>query len=70
MRTVRIHAAAADEAAEAAAWYEHEQPGLGAEFNVAVQAALDLLEAQVVPLAAMHGAADLRQLVSGASRSM
>jgi len=44
MRALRIHEAATDEAAEAAAWYEKERPGLGAEFEHAVDAALDLLE--------------------------
>jgi hypothetical protein len=32
MRRVRIHEAAAEEAAEAAAWYENERPGLGTDF--------------------------------------
>jgi len=36
IRTLRIHAAAAEEAAEAAAWYENERPGLGGEFAHAV----------------------------------
>lgn len=31
MRTVRIHAAAAAEAAEAAAWYERERPRIGTD---------------------------------------
>jgi toxin ParE1/3/4 len=44
MRKLRILAAAAEEAAEAAAWYEMQRPGLGAEFERAVDAALDLLE--------------------------
>lgn len=44
MRTLRIHEAAAEEAAEAAAWYEKERPGLGVEFEHAIDAALDLLE--------------------------
>jgi hypothetical protein len=57
MRRVRIHAAAADEAVEAAAWYEKERPGLGAEFQRAIDAALDLLEAEVVPLAVVAGVA-------------
>ena len=39
MRVLRIHAAAADEAAEAAAWYEKERPGLGADFEHAIDAA-------------------------------
>ena len=41
MRRIRIHAAAAEEVAEAAAWYEKERPGRGAEFEQAVEAALD-----------------------------
>jgi len=36
MRALRIHEAASDEAAEAAAWYEKERPGLGTEFERAV----------------------------------
>ena len=40
MRRVRIHAAAAEEAAQAAAWYERERPGLGVDFERAVDAAL------------------------------
>ena len=44
MRHVRIHTAAADEAVAAAAWYEAERRGLGAEFENAISAALDLLE--------------------------
>lgn len=60
MRRVRIHAAAAEEAAEAAAWYEKERPGLGADFERAVDAALDLLEAEIVPLVAVPGAAGKR----------
>ncbi len=40
MRALRIHEAATDKAAEAAAWYEKERPGLGTEFEHAVDAAL------------------------------
>lgn len=50
MRVLRIHAAAADEAAEAAVWYEKERPGLGVEFGHAIDAALDLLEEAIVPV--------------------
>ena len=32
MRRLQIHAEAANEAAEAAAWYEKERPGLGEDF--------------------------------------
>src|SRR5881296_3647506 len=60
MRALRIHEAATDEAAEAAAWYEKERPGLGTEFEHAVDAALDLLEEDIVPLMPMPGAAGRR----------
>ena len=60
MRRVRIHAAAAQEAAEAAAWYEKERPGLGVDFERAVDAALDLLEDEIVPLVAVPGVAGTR----------
>jgi hypothetical protein len=57
MRVVRIHPAAAEEAAEAAAWYEKERPGLGSEFSQAIDAALDLLEEEIVPLTSIPGSA-------------
>ena len=60
MRLVRIHAAAAEEAAEAAAWYERERPGLGVDFERAVDAALDLLEEEVLPLISVPGTAGTR----------
>jgi toxin ParE1/3/4 len=60
MRAVRIHAAAAEEAAEAAAWYERERLGLGADFENAVNAALDVLEQDVVPLTSLPGIAGAR----------
>jgi hypothetical protein len=60
MRVVRVHQAAADEAVEAAAWYELQQPGLGREFDAAIQAALDLLEQEIVHLAPMPGTAGTR----------
>ena len=60
MRALRIHAAAVDEAVEAAAWYERERPGLGAEFERAIDAALDLLEEEIVPLTSVPGAAGAR----------
>jgi len=50
MRPVRIHEAASQEAIEAATWYEHKRPGLGAEFQRALDLALDLLEEDIVPL--------------------
>lgn len=60
MRRVRILDEAADEATEAAAWYELQRPGLGAEFDRAVNAALDLLEEEIVPLTAMPSVAGKR----------
>jgi toxin ParE1/3/4 len=60
MRALRIHAAAVDEAVEAAAWYERERPGLGAEFERAIDAALDLLEEEIVPLTWVPGVAGAR----------
>lgn len=50
MRQIRIHAEASREAIEAAAWYEKQRLGLGADFGAAVDAALDLLEEGIVPL--------------------
>ena len=60
MRRARIHAAAVEEAAEAAAWYEEERAGLGVEFERAVEAALDLLEEEIVPLVSVPGGAGAR----------
>jgi len=60
MRDLRIHAAAAEEAAEAAAWYDAQRPGLGADFARAIDAALDLLEQDVVPLTSLSGVAGAR----------
>lgn len=50
MRSVRILEEASQEAIEAAAWYELEQPGLGAEFFAAIDAAIDIIEENFVPL--------------------
>ena len=62
MRRVRIHAAAVEEAAEAAAWYEKERPGLGTDFQQAIEAALDLLEEDIVPLVSAKGIVGARGL--------
>tara|TARA_B100000965_G_scaffold313487_1_gene273402 strand:- start:210 stop:521 length:312 start_codon:yes stop_codon:yes gene_type:complete len=48
--TVRILDAAAQEAIEAAAWYELERPGLGVELSEAFDAALDVIEEGLLPL--------------------
>ncbi|WP_273206155.1 type II toxin-antitoxin system RelE/ParE family toxin [Marinobacter subterrani] len=50
MRTVRILEEASQEAIEAAAWYEYEQPGLGVEFFAAVDDAIDVIEENFLPL--------------------
>ncbi|HUD26492.1 MAG TPA: hypothetical protein VMQ45_12430 [Burkholderiaceae bacterium] len=60
MRVVRIHEAASQEAVEAATWYEHKQPGLGVEFQRAIDAALDLLEEEIVPLSPVPSSARAR----------
>ena len=60
MRRVRILDEAAEEAVEAAAWYNNEHAGLGQEFSQVIDAAIDLLEDDIVPLTAMPGAAGLR----------
>ena len=63
MRRVRILEQAAVEAIEAAAWYESECPGLGREFDHAVNADIDLLEDEIVPLANLPGAAGAKRLL-------
>jgi hypothetical protein len=55
-RKVRILEVAADEAAAAATWYEMQSPGLGMEFDRAVDAALDLIQEDIVPLSPVPGA--------------
>lgn len=60
MRTVRLHEEASLEAIEAAAWYESERPGLGFEFERAVDTALDLLEGDLVPLTPMASVGSAR----------
>jgi len=60
MRRLHILDEAAAEAAEAAGWYESQRPGLGAEFERAVEAALDLLEEELVPLTALGGVSGQR----------
>ena len=57
MRTVRILEEASHEAIEAAVWYEYEQPGLGAEFFIAVEAAIDVIEENFIPLSPLSGEA-------------
>ena len=66
MRTVRILEEASQEAIEAAAWYEYEQPGLGVEFFAAVDAAIDVIEENVTPLSPLPeeaGDTDAKRLI-------
>ena len=60
MRSVRILDEAAEEAAEAAAWYESERPGLGTDFSEAIEAAIDLIEEDILPLLPMTGEAGIK----------
>lgn len=55
MRQLRVLSAAAEEAAEAAAHYEREKPGLGQQFSEAIEDSLSLLNYDVVPLSAIGG---------------
>lgn len=66
MRTVRILEEASQEAIEAAAWYEHEQAGFGAEFFAAVDAAIDVIEEHAAPLSPLPeeaGDTDAKRLI-------
>ncbi len=54
-RTIRLLESAVIEAAEAAAWYEGQQPGLGSQFQEALESALDLIEERIVPLVPVPG---------------
>jgi toxin ParE1/3/4 len=60
MRRMRLLEEASQEATEAAAWYEHERAGLGRDFAQAIEAALDLLQDDIIPLTPMPGAAGAR----------
>jgi toxin ParE1/3/4 len=60
MRRIRLLEEAAQEAIEAAAWYEQERTGLGRDFARAIESALDLLQEDIIPLAPMPGAAGAR----------
>lgn len=59
MRTVQVLEAAADEAVEAATWYEAERLGLGHEFFHAIDAALELIADDLLPLNPIFGEAGL-----------
>jgi len=60
VRKLRLHTEASQEAIEAAEWYERQRPGLGADFQRAVDAALDLIEEGIVPLGPVPSAAGAR----------
>ena len=60
MRTIHVLSVAADEAEAATEWYERERPGLGRDFELAVDAALDLLACDPIPASAMPGQSGLR----------
>ena len=60
MRIIKVLEAAVVEAAEAAAWYERECPGLGVKFQQAVDDAFDLLEQEIIPLTPVPGTAGKR----------
>lgn len=55
MPKVRILRQAVEEAEAAAAWYEQERQGLGAEFAEAIEAAIDVIEDDFLPLSPMPG---------------
>jgi hypothetical protein len=55
VRPVRILQEAAEEVAAAANWYDRERPGLGTELSDAVEAAIDLIEEDILPLSPMPG---------------
>lgn len=59
MRLVRILEEAAEEAAEAVARYEAEMPGLGNDFSEAIDAAINLIEENILPLLPMPGKAGI-----------
>ena len=61
MRRVRILEEASDEAVAAAAWYDQEKPGLGVEFEQALDAALDLLEEEMAPLVPVPGMSEAKR---------
>ncbi len=57
MRRVRVIEQAAQEALEAAAWYESQRVGLGSDFQRGIEAALEVMALDVVPLVPVSGVA-------------
>ena len=60
MPAIRIHPEAAEEAERVTEWYENERPGLGKDFEAAVDAALDLLACDPIPSVPASGVAGER----------
>jgi hypothetical protein len=60
MPSIRIHPEAAEEAERVTGWYENERPGLGRDFEAAVDAALDLLTCDPIPSVPATGGAGKR----------
>ena len=56
MRIIYIHPDAAEEAEQVTGWYEKEHPGLGRDFEAAVDAAMNLLEGNPIPSVPVLGA--------------
>ncbi len=56
MRTINVHPDAAEEAEQVTGWYERERPGLGRDFEAAVDAAMDLLSGNPSPSVPALGA--------------
>jgi toxin ParE1/3/4 len=59
MRQVRILECAAEEASEAAGWYESRQAGLGKKFYKALDHAISLIEENLVAMFPWNGKAGL-----------
>ena len=55
MTRVRVSAEASEELEQAAAWYEEQSPGLGANLVDAFEHAIDLLREESPPLVTMGG---------------
>lgn len=49
MRTIHVHPDAAEEAEQVTGWYEKERPGLGRDFEAAVDVAMHLLSCDPIP---------------------
>ncbi len=65
VRIVKILDEASEEASAAASWYEKEKPGLGTEFLEAIEAGLDLIAEDILPLLPLpyETAKELKRLI-------